>query len=192
MLTYEFRHSYICCFLQTVAPVAGNSTGWNQVIDYEEVDANNSMSISIYERMALWLVADVILLTPIREGLNLMPLEYIYARRNLPNPGVVVVSEFSTCAVLLNGSLKVNPFAPQSVADALEKALVLTKKDKELRRQRDLPFISSHPSGLWSAQVINDLAQLQSHTGRDRVLPLQYPVPLNDDVVVSCYDQAAR
>ena len=142
--------------------------------------------------MALWLVADVILLTPIREGLNLMPLEYIYARRNLPDAGVVVVSEFSTCSVLLNGSLKVNPFAPQNVADALEKALVLSRKDKELRRQRDLPFISSHPSVLWTQQVINDLAQLQSHTGKDRAHPVQYPAPLSDDQVVRSYEQAAR
>ncbi len=77
----------------------------NQVIDYEERDKSNELTE--HERLALWLVADVFLLTPIREGLNLMPLEYIYARRELPNAGAVVVSEFSTCSALLNGSLKV-------------------------------------------------------------------------------------
>ena len=76
------------------------------VVDYEERDSTNELSV--HERLALWLVADVFLLTPIREGLNLMPLEYIYTRRELPNAGAVVVSEFSTCSALLNGSLKVS------------------------------------------------------------------------------------
>lgn len=77
----------------------------NVVVDYEERDSSNELTV--HERLALWLVADVFLLTPIREGLNLMPLEYIYTRRDLPNAGAVVVSEFSTCSALLNGSLKV-------------------------------------------------------------------------------------
>lgn len=62
------------------------------MVDYEERSSGNE--ISIHERLALWLVADVILLTPIREGLNLMPLEYIYVRRDLPNAGVVSVIVF--------------------------------------------------------------------------------------------------
>ena len=49
------------------------------------------------------------LLTPIREGLNLMPLEYIHARQHLPSAGVVVASEFSTVSALLSGALKVRP-----------------------------------------------------------------------------------
>lgn len=100
----------------------------------------------------------------------------------------MVVSEFSTCSALLNGSLKVNPFAPLRVADALEKALMLSSRDKELRRQRDLPFISSHPSSLWTQQIVNDLEQLKSNTGRGAG---QLPVPLDEDVVQRCYDQAA-
>mmetsp|Transcript_30642 Transcript_30642/g.51813 ORF Transcript_30642/g.51813 Transcript_30642/m.51813 type:complete len:1299 (+) Transcript_30642:113-4009(+) len=163
------------------------------VVDYAEVGTHKGLSI--HERMALWMVADVILLTPIREGLNLYPLEYIYARRELPNPGVVVVSEFSTCSALLNGSLKVNPFAPLQVADALEKALMLSTKDKELRRQRDLPFISSHPSNLWTQQIINDLEQLgAAHRSNGlahkkvHVLPTALDIPST----VQYYEDAVR
>jgi trehalose-6-phosphate synthase len=160
------------------------------VLDYAELTSPPN----IHERMAFWLVSDVILLTPIREGLNLYPLEYIYARRDLPNPGVVVVSEFSTCSALLNGSLKINPFAPLHVADALEKALMLSTKDKDLRRTRDLPFISSHPSYLWTQQIINDLEQLQNNSsgGKGAVQQLQYPVPLDTKSLLSCYENAVK
>jgi len=59
-------------------------------IDYEEVPR-----MSLIERVALWLVADSFLLTCIREGLNLMPLEYIFARKDMAHAGCVVASEFS-------------------------------------------------------------------------------------------------
>ena len=72
--------------------VAAPDLNGNVVVDYEEVS-----EVSIHERIALYLVADVFLLTSIREGLNLMPLEYIYARKDLAHAGVVVSSEFSTC-----------------------------------------------------------------------------------------------
>ena len=158
------------------------------VVDYEERDS--SCELTIHERLALWLVADVFLLTPIREGLNLMPLEYVYVRRDQPNAGAVVVSEFSTCSALLNGSIKVNPFAPLKLADALEKALMLSGRDKELRRQRDLPFISSHPSALWTQQIVNDLEQLRSNSGRGRTNAGMQPMPLQEDEVQRCYDLA--
>jgi hypothetical protein len=46
----------------------------------------------------------------IREGLNLLPCEYVYARKAMANAGVCLCSEFSTCASLLNGAIKINPF----------------------------------------------------------------------------------
>lgn len=78
------------------APVSGRQN--SNVVDYEERGRDNELSL--HERLALWLVADVILLTPIREGLNLMPLEYIYTRRELPNAGVV--SDFQALLLMLS------------------------------------------------------------------------------------------
>eukprot|EP01039_Chlorochromonas_danica_P010042 gene10042-11113_t len=136
------------------------------VVDYEEVESYKGLNLK--ERLALYLVADVFLLSPLREGLNLLPLEYIYARKDLPRGGVVITSEFSTCSSLLNGALKVNPFAPASVADALAKALSLGSREMEYRRQRDLPFISSHPSSQWTRRILTDLHQLTCGIGRGR------------------------
>ena len=48
------------------------------LVDYEEVP-----SLSVSQRVALYLAADVFLLTTVREGLNLYPLEYICSRRQL-------------------------------------------------------------------------------------------------------------
>lgn len=129
------------------------------VLDYDEITSYKGLTL--IDRVALYLASDVFLLTPIREGLNLMPLEYIYTRRDLPRAGVVVVSEFSTCSSLLSGSIKVNPFSSNSIMEGLEKALGMSGKDMEYRRQRDLPFVMSHPSSMWTKQILGELAQLQ-------------------------------
>jgi len=134
-----------------------NTEGDDVVVDYAEVH-----DLSLVDRVALYLVADVFLLTSIREGLNLMPLEYIYARKDLPHAGVVVASEFSTCSSLLSGSLKVNPFYTLSVADALDKALSMGKAECEVRSLRDMHFITSHPSSMWTKQILGDLKHLDA------------------------------
>lgn len=129
------------------------------VVDYREAKA---IKLSLQDRVALWLASDVILLTHIREGLNLLPLEYIYARKDQAYAGVVVISEFSTCSSLLNGSIKINPFSSSSVADAIDKALSMSTKNCNARRARDLIFVSTHPSSLWTKQILGDLDQLHA------------------------------
>lgn len=77
------------------------------VIDYEEIQGS---SVPIEKRLSLWKVADVLMVTPIREGLNLLPLEYIFTKKKPATPGVVISSEFSAVASVLNGALRVNPY----------------------------------------------------------------------------------
>ena len=137
-------------------------------VDYEEVK-----SMSIKERLAFWLAADVLLLTSIREGLNLMPMEFIYARKDEENAGVIVASEFSTCSTLLNGALKVNPFNVQLVTDQIGKALSMDLTERRNRRMRDIDFVSTHPSGKWTENILRDIAmfnqnQNQSHARSSR------------------------
>ncbi|RYZ14043.1 MAG: hypothetical protein EOO70_08030, partial [Myxococcaceae bacterium] len=127
----------------------------------------------------------------LREGLNLLPLEYIYARKDTKG-GAVVVSEFSTCSSLLNGSLKVNPFAIVNVSDTLEKALSLTQKDCEYRKARDLPFITSHPASLWTRKILNELEQFQSKSGKGRTRALKLPDPLSVKALEAAYRAATQ
>ena len=66
------------CFNNNSLPCADGTCAPHVLVDYEEVT-----SLSLSQRVALWLAADVFLLTTVREGLNLYPLEYICARRQL-------------------------------------------------------------------------------------------------------------
>lgn len=167
---------------------SSKSSGVCTMIDYQEVTG-----LTLQQRVALYLIADVFFSTPIREGLNLMPLEYIYSRSNQPRAGVIVASEFSTCSCLLNGSLKVNPFAPHAVADILDKALHMSKKECEYRKQRDLPFVISHPSALWTKQILQELEELRYNVGHGRMMKRKvFPAPLRIPDMVDAYQFAAR
>ena len=77
------------------------------VIDCEEIAGS---SLPIVERLALWKISDVLIVTPLREGLNLLPFEYVFAKKKPASPGVVISSEFSTVCSVMNGVIRVNPF----------------------------------------------------------------------------------
>lgn len=134
--------------------VAQINEKFGPVIDYEEPTGS---LLPVHERVGLWLASDVFLLTVIREGLNLLPCEYVYARKDLDDAGVVIASEFSAVSTTLNGALTIDPFNARHVADMLDKALTMPIQEKAGRRQRDLPFISSRPSALWTKQVLLDM-----------------------------------
>jgi len=99
------------------------------VIDYQEVRGS---SLPIEQRLPLWRASDCIMLSPVREGLNMVPMEYVYARKAPLAPGVTIASEFSAVCRILNGALRVNPFDIQLTAANIDKALSMDMKEKEV------------------------------------------------------------
>jgi trehalose 6-phosphate synthase/phosphatase len=139
------------------------------------VDYSEHTSLNINQRVAMWLSGDIFLRTSIREGLNLMPMEYLFVRKELEDAGVIIASEFSVCSTLLNGSIKINPFDTRKIADALHIALSMTTKEKNSRRSRDMEIVCSHPSDLWAQQILADLktAKVLSDAGSSASAPPQ-------------------
>ncbi|CAM9927476.1 unnamed protein product, partial [Sphacelaria rigidula] len=64
------------------------------------------------------------------QGLNLIPLEYIYARSEPESAGVVLASEFSACSCLLNGAIRINPFDVAKTAAAMDQALTMSDAER--------------------------------------------------------------
>ena len=80
---------------------------------------------------AYYLAADVAVVTPLRDGLNLVAKEFVATRAD--GDGVLVLSPFAGAAVDLDGALLANPYEPSVLAEALNKALCLEPGE---RRQR--------------------------------------------------------
>ena len=126
----------------------------NAVIDYQELSGS---SYPMDQRLALWRASDVFINTPIREGLNHWPMEYIYAHKEPEVPGVVIASEFSAVCSILNGALRVNPYDIQMMITIIDKALSMDMQERAGRRYRDIDFVSNSPSDKWTHNVLRDL-----------------------------------
>ena len=84
--------------------------------------------------MALYSESDVTLVTPLRDGMNLIAKEYIAARAS--GTGVLILSEMAGAAEELGESIVINPNDRIEMADAMREALEMPAEE-QLRRNQD-------------------------------------------------------
>jgi trehalose 6-phosphate synthase len=107
------------------------------------------------ELTAFYLAADVMLVTPLRDGMNLVAKEYVACRHD--DGGVLVLSEFTGAARELTSALLVNPYDTDGVKAAIAQALEMPeaearKRMKALRRQ-----VLRHDVDAWARSFLNAL-----------------------------------
>ena len=82
----------------------------------------------------IYRAARVGLVTPLRDGMNLVAKEYV-AAQDAKNPGVLILSRFAGAAAQLDGALLINPYSADDIADALERALAMPLDERIARWQ---------------------------------------------------------
>ncbi|RCV11584.1 hypothetical protein SETIT_2G197800v2 [Setaria italica] len=126
--------------------------------------------LQFYERMAYYVVAEFCLVTAVRDGMNLIPYEYVIARQgnemidrilglgpSSRKKSMLVVSEFIGCSPSLSGAIRVNPWNIDSVADAMDSALEMPEGEKVLRHEKHHRYVSTHDVGYWANSFLQDL-----------------------------------
>ncbi|MFQ5748487.1 MAG: bifunctional alpha,alpha-trehalose-phosphate synthase (UDP-forming)/trehalose-phosphatase [Planctomycetota bacterium] len=88
-------------------------------------------SVSSDTLTALYKVADVALVTPLRDGLNLVAKEYTFCRER--DDGVLVLGEFTGAAWELGEALRVNPYDRTDISNALKRALAMSPEEQARR-----------------------------------------------------------
>jgi trehalose 6-phosphate synthase len=107
------------------------------------------------ELVAFFVAADVMLVTPLRDGMNLVAKEYVACRHD--NGGVLVLSEFAGAALELKDALLVNPHDTDGVKNALHAALTIGR-DEGRRRMRALRRqVLSHDVDRWARTFLDAL-----------------------------------
>ena len=86
--------------------------------------------------LAYYRLADVCLVTPLRDGMNLVAKEFVVTQGAAGRSGVLVLSEFAGAAEQLRGALLCNPFDLEEVADTIQLALELPEDDRRERLLR--------------------------------------------------------
>ncbi len=117
-----------------------------------------------YSRSALaglFRIARVGLVTPLRDGMNLVAKEYV-AAQDPTDPGVLVLSQFAGAADELDGALIVNPHEPEAVASAIRFALEMPLEARKYRHQRMLAVLRANDIRDWTAKFLSTLEQASS------------------------------
>ncbi|HST76678.1 MAG TPA: trehalose-6-phosphate synthase, partial [Acetobacteraceae bacterium] len=97
------------------------------------------------------------LVTPLRDGMNLVAKEYV-AAQNPDDPGVLILSQFAGAACELDAALIVNPYDPTATAEALETALAMPLAERRERHAAMLRVMRRNSLDRWRDRFVADLA----------------------------------
>ena len=111
------------------------------------------------EMAALYRAADVMVVTPLRDGMNLVAKEYLACRQN--DNGALVLSEFTGAALELRQAYLVNPYDINGMKDAMLRALTDDPKAKARRMKSMRKQVFDHDIDAWADSFLSDLRQAE-------------------------------
>jgi trehalose 6-phosphate synthase len=110
-------------------------------------------NISREEMIAMYLAADVMVVTPLRDGMNLVAKEFVAARTD--NSGVLVLSEFTGAADELDQALMVNPHDIDGLKATLKEAAEMSGAERKARMEALRKVVEEHDVKRWATSFIN-------------------------------------
>ncbi|KAK6782926.1 hypothetical protein RDI58_020722 [Solanum bulbocastanum] len=126
--------------------------------------------LQFYERIAYYAVAECCLVTAVRDGMNLIPYEYVICRQGTekldatlglnptaPKKSMLVVSEFIGCSPSLSGAIRVNPWNIDAVSEAMDSALIVSEAEKQMRHEKHYKYVCTHDVAYWALSFLQDL-----------------------------------
>ena len=120
------------------------------------------------ELAAFYVASDVMTVTPLRDGMNLVAKEYVACR--VEGGGVLLLSEFTGAARELRSAVLVNPYDTDGVKDALRTALTMPEAEARQRMRSLRRQVSTHDVDRWAATFLGALrehrAQVATAAGR--------------------------
>ncbi len=105
---------------------------------------------------ALFRGSEVGLVTPLRDGMNLVAKEFV-AAQDEADPGVLVLSKFAGAAEELEEALIVNPYDIDEVAEALQSAITMPLKERKSRNQALLERVQQNDARHWQESFLTAL-----------------------------------
>ncbi|THZ21813.1 glycosyl transferase [Aureobasidium pullulans] len=115
-------------------------------------------SVSFDELIALYAVSDVCLVSSTRDGMNLVSYEYIATQQK--RHGSMILSEFTGAAQSLNGSIIVNPWNTEELADAIHDAVTMGDEQRSINYQKLAKYVNKYTSAWWGESFVNELTRI--------------------------------
>jgi trehalose 6-phosphate synthase/phosphatase len=114
--------------------------------------------LSERELVALYRAADVMLVTPLRDGMNLVAKEFVAARTD--GDGVLVLSEFAGASWELPEAIQVNPYDVEGTAESCYRALMMPPSERRTRLEPLRARVETYDVHRWAATFLEQLESI--------------------------------
>jgi trehalose 6-phosphate synthase/phosphatase len=148
-------------FRSLIEGLIGNIQGTFGIPDWSPVRYLHR-SLSRREVVALYRAADVLLVTPVRDGMNLVAKEFVASRND--EDGVLLLSEFAGASAELPDAVPVNPYDVAGSAQAILEALNLSRDERRVRMKRMRARVFAHDGATWAQSFLDALEQCNPGT----------------------------
>lgn len=114
------------------------------------------------ELVSYYTLADVMWITPLRDGLNLVAKEFIATQGLTGGKGKLVLSEFAGAAAELKGALLTNPHDRKDLVDVILRAIVMDDDEASYRMQQMFDIVQHHDNQHWGDAFLKAVSALPS------------------------------
>ncbi len=121
------------------------------------------------ELAGIYRAADVMLVTPLRDGMNLVAKEFV-AAQDENDPGVLVLSRFAGAAAQMKEAIIVNPFSQEDMADAMKRALNMPLDERKQRWRALMDGVERDDVVVWRDSFVQALEDARRHGSRPRAV----------------------
>lgn len=112
---------------------------------------------TLAELCGFYRAAKIGLVTPLRDGMNLVAKEYV-AAQDPEDPGVLILSRFAGAALQLKDAVLVNPHSPDDLSHAIHTALDMPLEERRRRWEGMIETVASDNVQRWTENFTSDLA----------------------------------
>ncbi|CAE7184659.1 unnamed protein product [Rhizoctonia solani] len=142
----------------TVNELVGRINGRFGTVEFMPIHFMHK-SLAFDELCALYAVSDVCLVTSTRDGMNLVSYEYIACQQE--RQGAMILSEFAGAAQSLNGSIVVNPWDSQQVADAIHEAVTMSPETRAENHKKLFKYVTKYSAAYWGTSFVGEMSRLR-------------------------------
>jgi len=143
--------------------------------------------LDFVEMVALYNLAPIALITPLRDGMNLVAKEYLASKPD--GTGVLILSEMAGAARELGEALLINPNHRKEIAEALREAVLLEPEDQVRRNRPMQERLQRYDAKRWVSNFLGSLARIKSRQGK---LATHHLTGALRDAFLAQYQQARR
>jgi trehalose 6-phosphate synthase/phosphatase len=121
-------------------------------------------SVDLESLVALYQLSPVALITPLRDGMNLVAKEYLASKPD--GTGALVLSEMTGAARELGEAILINPNHWREIADALDQALTMSSEEQMQRNRPMQQRLKAYDAKRWAEQFVSSLSKVKAQQGQ--------------------------